>query len=240
MTEDKLPLGVRSVYKDLDTLIDRYSNIEGNVDMLVRDTMVMLGFDRIDPRVNIVSGHTLTLNISGKNVNITPDIMVEYKERGRKEGILIIHEDKNADTQQALHDALPQLVAEALAMFVFNRKSLPFMDKQDIYGVISMGTLPTFYKIPVTSKLIDSIAAGNTVSPRTTLCNIKWCGPVDDDNYGIASKLLHVATDSEYFSRYLEAYEALRLLVTSILTVLKEELARSDEDIMELTSADEE
>ncbi|KAH9036540.1 hypothetical protein EDB85DRAFT_1862127 [Lactarius pseudohatsudake] len=70
---------------------------------------------------------------------------------------LLIEEDK-------LHsplETLPQLIAEAIAAFDFNNRL------QIMPGIIQTGTMPTFYKIPVTTDLVDNVCFGTYPSEPT-------------------------------------------------------------------------
>ncbi|KAH8984576.1 hypothetical protein EDB86DRAFT_3118348 [Lactarius hatsudake] len=70
---------------------------------------------------------------------------------------LLIEEDK-------LHsplETLPQLIAEAIAAVDFNNR------QQIMPGIIQTGTMPTFYKIPVTTDLMRNVWFGTYPSEPT-------------------------------------------------------------------------
>ncbi|KAI9431213.1 hypothetical protein BJY52DRAFT_1133321, partial [Lactarius psammicola] len=69
-------------------------------------------------------------------------------------------------------DAQPQLIAEAIAAFNYNN-SLP-LSRGDIkfkacstYSIIINGTMPIFYKIPITTNLVHNVGQGTYPSEPT-------------------------------------------------------------------------
>jgi hypothetical protein len=219
MTESSLPVYPRLIYKDLDVVTARYRNLERNVDILVRDTLNMLGFDRIDACITVLPSPINHIRLSGKEIDVSADVVVEYNAPSGPKSILLIHEDKSISRGAEIHAALPQLVAEALSVYNANKNSEPMMTEQDIYGVTMLGTVPTFYKIPITDELIDIVEAGVPVT--TTTCTIKWCSPVVHDVYPTPAHADIIATDEGCFTMYLKSYEALRRLVTRMFEAMR-------------------
>lgn len=75
---------------------------------------------------------------------------------------LLVQEDKK---YQSMEDPVAQLVAEALACFQHNNARRVLLEKNPIVtaiipGIAMVGTSPMFYKIPVTTHLVDAVAAG--------------------------------------------------------------------------------
>ncbi|KAH9170256.1 hypothetical protein EDB89DRAFT_2190999 [Lactarius sanguifluus] len=80
---------------------------------------------------------------------------------------LLIEEDK-------LHsplETLPQLIAEAIAAFDFNNRLQVYLRREAAIEskacIIQTGTMPTFYKIPVTTDLLDNVWFGTYPSKPT-------------------------------------------------------------------------
>jgi len=82
--------------------------------------------------------------------------------------LLLVQEDKR-HMEASIPEA--QLIAEAIAAFAANNRTRqqtlgePPLASKVMPGITMMGTAPTFYKIPVTTELVDAIAGG--VYPTT-------------------------------------------------------------------------
>jgi hypothetical protein len=62
-------------------------------------------------------------------------------------------------------DPEPQLIAEAIAAYQYNnmcleRIGLPTIQAKMIPGIIMAGSMPTFYKIPITQDLVYAVETG--------------------------------------------------------------------------------
>ncbi|PPQ74454.1 hypothetical protein CVT26_001115 [Gymnopilus dilepis] len=74
-------------------------------------------------------------------------------------------------------DTEPHLVASAIAAFrrtniVRKELGLPRLEERTFAGVIMEGTQPTFYKIPVTRKLVKAVEAGGDMEGKGLLATV--------------------------------------------------------------------
>lgn len=86
--------------------------------------------------------------------------------------LLLIQEDKrhldNSDPEA-------QLIAEAIAAFYANNQTrmrtlgLPILPSKLIPGITMKGTAPTFYKVPVTTTLVNAVATGMYPTQETVV-----------------------------------------------------------------------
>ncbi|KAJ8594015.1 hypothetical protein M405DRAFT_686866, partial [Rhizopogon salebrosus TDB-379] len=81
----------------------------------------------------------------------------------------LIQENKMIDNTSR---PFPQLMAGAIAVFQSNNKiraamSLPLLEEQLIAGITMRGTFPTFYKIPVSFDLAQSVQRGEQPKKNT-------------------------------------------------------------------------
>ncbi|KAK0503771.1 hypothetical protein EDD18DRAFT_1344678 [Armillaria luteobubalina] len=83
--------------------------------------------------------------------------------------LLLVQQDKQD------MEAEPQLIAEAIAAFQANNyEQRCFFSQGPIAhktmpGIVLTGTLPVFYKIPVTTKLTDSVSLGQYLPTRSSV-----------------------------------------------------------------------
>ncbi|KAF7783846.1 hypothetical protein Agabi119p4_11 [Agaricus bisporus var. burnettii] len=92
--------------------------------------------------------------------------------------ILLVQEDKRPEDTEPTN-ARAQLVAEAIAAFTENNDNrdalgLPPLAEKVIPGIAMVGTMPTFFKNPVTQTLETHIAFG-TYPPDKTV--VTYCYP---------------------------------------------------------------
>ncbi|KAK0235430.1 hypothetical protein EDD85DRAFT_887982 [Armillaria nabsnona] len=100
----------------------------------------------------------LPLLICGEYCHTSTDVCLVDCSRN---DILLVQEDNEA-----------QLVAEAVAAFAQNNQSrgdvgMPPLDEKIMPGIVMLGTMPTFYKIPVSQSLLYHIRHG-TYPPELT------------------------------------------------------------------------
>jgi hypothetical protein len=231
VTEDAGMHAVHRFYTNLEILYNRYPNVKRCTDSMIINTLDMLGFNRIDPRLRIMPSTTFVLPISNTRKLAIPDVLAEYTSPRGSRIVLLIHETKDMSMGEGrLHHALPQLVAEAIAVFRSNNPIGSHVREETIYGVTVLGTASTFYKIPVTVELATLVESGESAEAfatsrnrdTSTMCEITWCSPVVFYHaHGIAAS---IAYSTHIFRRYLRSYEALRRLVASRLA----EISRDD------------
>jgi hypothetical protein len=241
-TTDRSQHAVRRFYSSLHTLAVRYPDVETCTDAFVDNTLDMLGFNHIDPNVSIIPGTSFKLPISGVNKRARPDVLVEYTTEVGGRSVLLIHEDKNMVVGAGVrHHAVPQLVAEAIAVFISNNPAGSSIQEEVMYGVTMLGTTPRFYKIPITRELVDLVESGKSaktwmeakngelLDKDPIMCKITWCNPVMGDTYQGNVGATSVASNRSDFKRYLRSYEALRRLVTArFKEISKDDLIFSD------------
>jgi hypothetical protein len=87
--------------------------------------------------------------------------------------LLVVQETRNDS------DPEPQVIAKAIATFQHNNRKRaqsnhPVLDKMTIPCVAMIGTRPTFYKVPVTTQLNDSVITGQYPLEQTVVTR---CSP---------------------------------------------------------------
>lgn len=102
-----------------------------------------------------------------KTVFASPDIAVfDTHRRDREEIILLVQEDKRYKaTEYDRTNATAQLMAEVIAAFAKNNDV--FENKlvsQTFYGVVMLGSRPTFYRIPMTRQFYEYVRDNNRVT----------------------------------------------------------------------------
>ncbi|KIJ31389.1 hypothetical protein M422DRAFT_185989 [Sphaerobolus stellatus SS14] len=90
----------------------------------------------------------------GSRVDAKPDVCVMDENY-----LLLVQEDKR---RASVDDPESQLIAEAIAAFYENNRrrsaiGLPAIQAKVFAGITMFGTAPTFYKLPITTALLDSI-----------------------------------------------------------------------------------
>lgn len=81
--------------------------------------------------------------------------------------VLLVQEDKtNLDSSHSTHPEA-ELIAGAIGAFVSNNSSLRLISttgrrnlNQVMAGIVMRGTMPVFYKIPITATLVDAVSRG--------------------------------------------------------------------------------
>jgi hypothetical protein len=84
--------------------------------------------------------------------------MVDRKD----EILLVMQEDKN---HLEIMDPEPRLIAEAITAYQHNKMCLerigmPTIQAKMIPGITMVGSMPTFYKIPITQDLVNAVETG--------------------------------------------------------------------------------
>ncbi|KAH9044313.1 hypothetical protein EDB85DRAFT_1884846 [Lactarius pseudohatsudake] len=112
----------------------------------------------------MASTHTdIPLKICGEIRHAKTDVCIVDSDNL----LLLIQEDKRRKEKK---DPSPQLIAEAVATFQANDRMRKFRSRPCIIpGIILRGTFPTFYKIPVTRQLADSVAHGRYPTEPTVV-----------------------------------------------------------------------
>ncbi|KAF9440731.1 hypothetical protein P691DRAFT_780015 [Macrolepiota fuliginosa MF-IS2] len=118
----------------------------------------------------------IPLNICGEVRHAKTDVCLI--DRMQNDIILLVQEDKRLEDTEPTN-ARAQLVAEAVTAFTENNINrdalgLPPLAEKVIPGIVMVGTMPTFFKIPVTQTLATHIAFG-TYPPAETIVN--YCYP---------------------------------------------------------------
>jgi len=91
-----------------------------------------------------------------------PDIGITDKN---DQIVLLVQEDKaNLDSSHSTHPEV-ELIAGAIAAFVSNNLNIQndfrgILVDQVMAGIVMRGTMPVFYKIPITAQLVDAVSRG--------------------------------------------------------------------------------
>ena len=101
------------------------------------------------------------------------------EEREAKTNVCILNDDdtlllvQENEGYQGLSDPEPKLIANAIAAFDTNNRirvqtlGVPPLESKVMAGLVMKGTMPTFYKVPVTSVLVDCIQLGQYPATET-------------------------------------------------------------------------
>ncbi|KAI9466679.1 hypothetical protein BJY52DRAFT_8378 [Lactarius psammicola] len=124
-------------------------------------------FEYDEPERIIHQRKELSFVMCGTVVNAKPNICV----MSGSNCLLLVQEGKRGTSHT---DPEPQLIAGAIATFYQNnihRKTAgrPPMHSQIIPGIIMVGAVPTFYRIPVTANLVNYVQAGTRPSQWTVV-----------------------------------------------------------------------
>ncbi|KAJ3522787.1 hypothetical protein NMY22_g11737 [Coprinellus aureogranulatus] len=119
----------------------------------------------------------LPLLVCGEKRRAQVDVCVI--DHGQGNEILLLVQEDRWSIDKHLVDANAQLVAKAISAFMmnnFNRQSadLPVLESKVIPGIVMAGTLPTFFKIPITQELEMHVRHG-TYPPTPTV--VTYCHP---------------------------------------------------------------
>ena len=126
----------------------------------------LLGYDEPDRIVRQRVDRPLFM--CGRRVLTKADVCV-INGRGLGDIILLVQEDKRHLKQL---EPEPQLIAAAISAFQSNNTrlsemGLPMLNQVTIPGITIFGTTPTFYKINITTTLVEAIEAGMYPSQAT-------------------------------------------------------------------------
>ncbi|KAF8546111.1 hypothetical protein OG21DRAFT_1502060 [Imleria badia] len=112
----------------------------------------------------------LPLPICGETRHAKTDVCII--DRLRNHILLLVQENKRYGANASFGDTEAQLIAEAVAAFVYNNEvrranNLPELQEKVMAGIIMVGTTPTFYKVPITADLVFNIRHGQFPLQRT-------------------------------------------------------------------------
>ncbi|KAF8521946.1 hypothetical protein BU17DRAFT_75382 [Hysterangium stoloniferum] len=153
--------------QELMALLDDAMNIsnleESTVDDFTVSLFRTLGYSK-GLRVTHTRKH-LSLLICGERRKAQTDVCL--LDRSNNNILLLVEENKrfNQDVEFQQADGEAQLIAEAIAAFSINnvmrsRGDMPPLASEVIPGIVMTGTMPIFYKIPVTTQLEAAILHG--------------------------------------------------------------------------------
>ena len=130
---------------------------ESAVDDFAAHLLEMIGYDQPDRLVR--QRKDIPLYMCGSNVHAKTDVCVVDCSPENKGILLLVQEDKRYLEQG---DPEPQVIAEAIAAFQTNnlrraRAGQPTVNAQALPAITMTSTAPTFYKVDVTSALIEAI-----------------------------------------------------------------------------------
>ncbi|KAF7783848.1 hypothetical protein Agabi119p4_13 [Agaricus bisporus var. burnettii] len=165
-------------HAELVSLLDLAMRIPTKGETAVHDFTVEL-FKCLDYvyRIRVArTGVDIPFNICGEVRDTKTDVCLV--DRLQNDIILLVQEDKRPEDTEST-DAQAQLVAEAVADFTQNNvnrdaQGLPPLAEKVIPGIVMVGTMPTFFKIPITQTLETHIAFG-IYPPDETV--VTYCYP---------------------------------------------------------------
>jgi hypothetical protein len=145
----------------------------------------------------------LLLNMCGKTKYANPDIVL--LKIGLPKVLLVVQQDKRAfGASYSLPE--PQLAANMLAAYAHNRIKCK-VDHQTMYGIILQGTLITFYKCDIDSKIYSSIRMG--YQQEGTIMNVVKFSIAESDSPRC------IVESNRNMSNTLRCLEAIRILLTN-------------------------
>lgn len=141
---------------------------ESAVDDFALQLFLLLGY--ANRRREVRTRKDLPLFVCGQRSHAKTDVcIVDISDPSHV--VLLVQEDK-----RHLSDVnpQPQLVAEAIAAFDNNnsareRFGRPTLQSAIIPGITMTGTMPTFFKIPVTTELVQAVAGGTYPEKETVV-----------------------------------------------------------------------
>ena len=130
---------------------------ESAVDDLAAHLLTTIGYDQPDRL--ICQRKDIPLYMCGSNVHVKTDVcVVDYSSENK--GILLLFQEGERFLEQG--DAEAQVIAEAIAAFQTNNlqramAGQPTVNAQVLPAITMTGTALTFYKVDVTSALVEAI-----------------------------------------------------------------------------------
>jgi hypothetical protein len=150
----------------MDLAMNRVPNEESKVAEFMEKLLAALEYDSLAK--SVVLQQQMPLFICGESRHATADVCIVDIS-----GIsLVVQEDKR---HMDAGDPEPQLIAEGIAAFQFNnyRRTRvldePALTSKVIAGITILGTIPTFYKIPVTQELALAVEHGQYPATPTAV-----------------------------------------------------------------------
>ena len=116
----------------------------------------------------------IPLVICGQDKEAAIDVCIAHWHES-KEMLLLVVEDK---AHLGGFDPEPHVVAAAIAVFAYNnrlraQRGLAASQAKTIPAIAVKGTMPIFYKVPVTTALVDAVASGTwPVEPTVALFHL--------------------------------------------------------------------
>ncbi|TFK71456.1 hypothetical protein BDN72DRAFT_764883 [Pluteus cervinus] len=168
------------VYGSLGALLDEEDPSEGSIADFTGDLLSMLQYGvpgRLLRRLR-----RIPFQMCGKTVRAEPKISFIARDHGAD---LIVHTVKVCSSSTI--DPEPRLIAEAIAAFsnwqdIREAAGQDLLHRKEMAGIIMRGTAPTFYKIPITQDLLQSV--GDATYPVQPTIVHKLRTPVQDvDKY---------------------------------------------------------
>jgi hypothetical protein len=176
----------------VDYIHDADPDSEGDVEDLARGLLKHLGFDKSSRLLR--TGRCIPLGTSSK-------VQIPICIINRKTGsILLVQEIKR---QHNPIDPEPQVIAEAIATFQYNKHT----NSSVIPCIIMVGTFPRFYLVPVTKELSECVATGQR--PRNTTRVLKHTPKVSKKNMKSVDSRRKILQCYESFKKFVDELEEL-------------------------------
>lgn len=196
---------VLDFFKAENGVMVHYPNEESAVDEFAKETMKLLGFNLI-PSIDIHGPTSMSTKVAGIKVDANADIVVSNSET---KIILIVQEDKSLLSKVPRQDAIAQLMVEALAAFTYNNLEHNF-EKQIIYGILLRGTIPMFFKFPMTQASVRKIQNTREEIDDILIDGEYYCPHLEMNEVG------YLRTKQEYLVKFLQCFEAMRRMAIPV------------------------
>ncbi|KAF8964281.1 hypothetical protein BDZ97DRAFT_1660604 [Flammula alnicola] len=171
MPDEHLPKSDRQFFQYL-KVAEEATSEESAVDDFAAFILRMLDYDDEDRLIRLRK--EISFYMAGKRVDAKADVCV----MNDSDYLLLVHEGKRGESTE---DPEPQLIAEAIAAFYQNnfrrtRAGLPALPPTLMLGITMVGTAPIFYRIPVSTKLLDALVTASFPEDETIV--LKCIPPV--------------------------------------------------------------
>jgi hypothetical protein len=137
------------------------------IDEFATQTLKLLGFQ--DRHSLIIQRNIIPLTICGQSRSAQTDVCLLHRP---SMVLLVLAKDKTLNNQTPATAVEAQVIAEAIAAYQFNndkrtQRTLPILDAMMIPCITMIGTRPTFYLVPVTKELSESVMTGSFPATQT-------------------------------------------------------------------------
>lgn len=177
-----------------------YPAEESAVDEFAKAVLNLLGFN-LAPNINVHGPAAMSTSVGGTAVSAIPGIVVT--NRSQEIVVLIVQEDKSLLSNVPRQNAIAQLMAEALAAFTHDNLEAGYQ-QQTVYGILLRGTVPLFFKIPMTIENVSRIQRADQAINDLLIEGQYYCPHNDMNEVG------YLRTADEHLLEFFQCFEAMR------------------------------